>query len=185
MNNFGFYILIIGLTLSIYSVLTFLDGEKSKDKKVINSATRSFYLTGLMIFISSITLIINFLRNDFSNIYVFNHSSTDMNPFLTFVAFYAGNEGSLLFILLVHIIASIAMFKFVSKKNKTKLNYPLATINAMSSFYFFVLIFFANPFEANGLMAILIVIFFLFIKSLGIIYKSSMGLLIIPDRTLI
>ena len=109
MNNFGFYILIIGLTLSIYSVLTFLYGEKSKDKKVISSATRSFYLTGLMIFISSITLIINFLRNDFSNIYVFNHSSTDMNPFLTFVAFYAGNEGSLLFILLVHIIASIAI----------------------------------------------------------------------------
>ena len=154
MNNFGFYILIIGLTLSIYSVLTFLYGEKSKDKKVINSATRSFYLTGLMIFISSITLIINFLRNDFSNIYVFNHSSTDMNPFLTFVAFYAGNEGSLLFILLVHIIASIAMFKFVSKKNKTKLNYPLATINAMSSFYFFVLIFFANPFEAINISPI-------------------------------
>ena len=154
MNNFGFYILIIGLTLSIYSVLTFLYGEKSKDKKVINSATRSFYLTGLMIFISSITLIINFLRNDFSNIYVFNHSSTDMNPFLTFVAFYAGNEGSLLFILLVHIIASIAMFKFVSKKNKTKLNYPLATINAMSSFYFCVLIFFANPFEAINVFPI-------------------------------
>jgi len=154
MNNFGFYILIIGLTLSIYSVLTFLYGEKSKDKKVINSAIRSFYLTGLMIFISSITLIINFLRNDFSNIYVFNHSSTDMNPFLTFVAFYAGNEGSLLFILLVHIIASIAMFKFVSKKNKTKLNYPLATINAMSSFYFCVLIFFANPFEAINVFPI-------------------------------
>ena len=154
MNNFGFYILIIGLSLSIYSVLTFLYGEKSKDKKVISSATRSFYLTGLMIFISSITLIINFLRNDFSNIYVFNHSSTDMNPFLTFVAFYAGNEGSLLFILLVHIIASIAMFKFVSKKNKTKLNYPLATINAMSSFYFFVLIFFANPFEAINILPI-------------------------------
>jgi cytochrome c-type biogenesis protein CcmF len=154
MNNFGFYILIIGLTLSIYSVLTFLYGEKSKDKKVINSAIRSFYLTGLMIFISSITLIINFLRNDFSNIYVFNHSSTDMNPFLTFVAFYAGNEGSLLFILLVHIIASIAMFKFVSKKNKTKLNYPLATINALSSFYFCVLIFFANPFEAINVFPI-------------------------------
>ncbi len=154
MNNFGFYILIIGLTLSIYSVLTFIYGEKSKDKKVINSATRSFYLTGLMIFISSITLIINFLRNDFSNIYVFNHSSTDMNPFLTFVAFYAGNEGSLLFILLVHIIASIAMFKFVSEKNKTRLNYPLATINAMSAFYFCVLIFFANPFEAINVLPI-------------------------------
>ena len=154
MNNFGFYILIIGLSLSIYSVLTFLYGEKSKDKKVISSATRSFYLTGLMIFISSITLIINFLRNDFSNIYVFNHSSTDMNPFLTFVAFYAGNEGSLLFILLVHIIASIAMFKFVSKKNKTKLNYPLATINAMSSFYFFVLIFIAYPLEAINILPI-------------------------------
>ena len=107
-----------------------------------------------MIFISSITLIINFLRNDFSNIYVFNHSITDMNPFLKFVAFYAGNEGSLLFILLVHIIASIAMFKFVSKKNKTKLNYPLATINAMSSFYFCVLIFFANPFEAINVFPI-------------------------------
>ncbi len=54
-----------------------------------------------MIFISCVTLIALFLSNDFSNIYVFNHSSLDMNRALTFVAFYAGNEGSLLYILLV------------------------------------------------------------------------------------
>ena len=39
--------------------------------------------------------------------------------------------------------------------------------------------------QANGLMAILTVIFLEFIKSFGIIYKSSIGLLIIPDLTLI
>ena len=101
MNNFGYYILILGFILSTYSGIMFIFGSYKDNKVFIKSATRGFYLSLIMIFISSVTLISLFLLNDFSNIYVFNHSSLDMNRALTFVAFYAGNEGSLLYILFI------------------------------------------------------------------------------------
>ena len=87
MNNFGFYILILGLVLSIQSTLLFFIGEKLQNNKILISAKRSFYLVSLMVSIGAFALIYSFLTNDFSNIYVANHSSLDMNPALTFVAF--------------------------------------------------------------------------------------------------
>tara|TARA_Y100000768_G_scaffold386698_1_gene375742 strand:+ start:8155 stop:10113 length:1959 start_codon:yes stop_codon:yes gene_type:complete len=151
MNTFGFYILSLGFILSIYSSLLFFFGNYRNNKIMIKSATRSYYLSIIMIFISCVTLIALFLSNDFSNIYVFNHSSLDMNRALTFVAFYAGNEGSLLYILLVHAILSGLLLYFSNKKIKSSLSYSCGILSSISVFYLFVLIFFANPFEVSQL----------------------------------
>ena len=118
MNNFGFYIMLLGLVLSIHATLFFFIGEKLNNQKIIKSAKRSFYLIILMVSLSAFALIFSFLSNDFSNIYVANHSSLDMNRALTLVAFYSGNEGSLLYILLVHVLLSGIMYKF-AKNIKT------------------------------------------------------------------
>ena len=89
MNTFGFYILILGFILSLYSSVLFISGFYKENRTMIRSASRSYYLSILMIFISCVSLITLFLSNDFTNIYVFNNSSLDMNRALTFVAFYA------------------------------------------------------------------------------------------------
>jgi len=68
MNNFGFYILILGLVLSIQSTLLFFIGEKLQNNKILISAKRSFYLVSLMVSIGAFALIYSFLTNDFSNI---------------------------------------------------------------------------------------------------------------------
>ena len=149
MNNFGFYILILGLVLSVQSTVLFFIGEKLHNNKILISAKRSFYLVSLMVSIGAFALIYSFLTNDFSNIYVANHSSLDMNPALTFVAFYSGNEGSLLYILLVHVLLSSVMYRFAQTAIKEKLSYPCAILSFISSFYLIVLIFFANPFEVS------------------------------------
>ena len=152
MNNFGFYILILGFILSIYSSTLFILGFYKENRTMILSATTSYYLSILMIFVSCFSLITLFLSNDFSNIYVFNHSSLDMNKALTFVAFYAGNEGSLLYILLVHAILSGSLLFFAPNETKSKLAYSCGILSLISSFYIFVLLFFANPFEVSEII---------------------------------
>jgi cytochrome c-type biogenesis protein CcmF len=149
MNNFGFYIMILGLILSLHSSLFFFLGEIKNRKELINSAQRSFYIVILMVVISSFSLIYSFLANDFSNIYVANHSSLDMNRALTLVAFYSGNEGSLLYILFIHVILSGIMYKFSPSNIKSKLNFSCSILTIITSFYLFALIFFANPFEIS------------------------------------
>jgi len=151
MNTFGFYMLILGFILSLYSSTLFILGFYKENKIMILSASRSYYLSIFMIFVSCFSLITLFLSNDFSNIYVFNHSSLDMNKALTFVAFYAGNEGSLLYILLVHSILSGCLLFFASDKIKSNLSYSCGILSLISSFYIFVLLFFANPFEVSTL----------------------------------
>ena len=152
MNNFGFYILILGFILSIYSSTLFILGFYKENRTMILSATTSYYLSILMIFVSCFSLITLFLSNDFSNIYVFNHSSLDMNKALTYVAFYAGNEGSLLYILLVHAILSGSLLFFAPNETKSKLAYSCGILSLISSFYIFVLLFFANPFEVSEII---------------------------------
>lgn len=150
MNTFGFYILILGFILSLYSSVLFISGFYKENRTMIRSASRSYYLSILMIFISCVSLITLFLSNDFTNIYVFNNSSLDMNRALTFVAFYAGNEGSLLYILLVHATLSGCLLFFSSEKIKSSLAYSCGILSVISSFYIFVLLFFANPFEVTN-----------------------------------
>ncbi|MBP05483.1 MAG: hypothetical protein CL728_01910 [Chloroflexi bacterium] len=152
MNTFGFYILILGFILSLYSSVLFISGFYKENRTMIRSASRSYYLSILMIFISCVSLITLFLSNDFTNIYVFNNSSLDMNRALTFVAFYAGNEGSLLYILLVHATLSGCLLFFSSEKIKSSLAYSCGILSVISSFYIFVLLFFANPFEVTDLI---------------------------------
>mgnify|MGYP006118399961 FL=1 len=149
MNNFGFYIMILGLILSLHSSLFFFLGQIKNKKVFIISAQKSFYLVILMVIISSFSLIYSFLTNDFANVYVANHSSLDMNRALTLVAFYSGNEGSLLYILLVHVILSGIMYKFAPNNIKNKLNFSCSILAVITSFYLFVMIFFANPFQIS------------------------------------
>jgi cytochrome c-type biogenesis protein CcmF len=75
-----------------------------------------------------------------------------MNKALTFVAFYAGNEGSLLYILLVHAILSGSLLFFAPNETKSKLAYSCGILSLISSFYIFVLLFFANPFEVSEII---------------------------------
>ena len=149
MNNFGFYIMILGFVLSLHSSLFFFLGNLKNNKILIISAQRSFYLVIAMVSITSFSLIYSFLTNDFSNIYVANHSSLDMNRALTLVAFYSGNEGSLMYILFVHVILSGIMYRFAPSYIKNKLNISCSILAIITSFYLFVMIFFANPFQVS------------------------------------
>ena len=98
MGDLGFISLLIGLVLAIYAAVGSVTGKFLDNHGLIDSARFASYLTTLALMISAFSLVGSFLSRDFELKYVFEHSSLSMPRLYTWVAIYAGNEGSLLFI---------------------------------------------------------------------------------------
>ena len=147
MADLGVMALLLGLALSAYSAVGAIVGDKIGMAELVVSARRALYMTTLAVAIASAALINAFVQNDFSVEYVANHSNTLMDRAFVWVAFYAGNEGSLLYILLtLSVISAIAVW-FAPKRLARSMPWTIAILAIIQVFYFGVLAFVASPFE--------------------------------------
>ena len=96
--------------------------------------------------VATISLVIGFVTKDFEIEYVYAHSSQAMEPIYTWVAFYAGNEGSLLFIaLMLSVMSAIAML--CSPRSIDNIRpYVISVLMSIQLFFLAVIILLANPF---------------------------------------
>ncbi|MEE8046746.1 MAG: cytochrome c-type biogenesis CcmF C-terminal domain-containing protein [Dehalococcoidia bacterium] len=147
MADLGVMALLLGLALSAYSAIGAVVGEKIGMAELVVSARRALYMTALAVAVASGALINAFVQNDFSIKYVAEHSNSLMDRAFVWVAFYAGNEGSLLYILLtLSIITALAVW-FAPKRLARSMPWTIAILAVIQLFYFGVLSFFASPFE--------------------------------------
>ncbi|MCH7982824.1 MAG: heme lyase CcmF/NrfE family subunit [Chloroflexi bacterium] len=147
MADLGVMALLLGLALSAYSVIGSAIGVKIGMPALIVSARRALYMTTLAAAVASAALINAFVQNDFSIKYVADHSNSVMERAFVWVAFYSGNEGSLLYIVLALSIMSALAIRFAPKRMAPSMPWTIAVLAAVQLFYFFVLSFFASPFE--------------------------------------
>ena len=147
MADLGAMALLIGLGLNAYSALGSVIGAKIGLPELIVSARRALYMSILSSSVASAALIAAFVQNEFAIKYVADHSNTVMDRAYVWVAFYSGNEGSLLYIVLVLSIISAISVRFSPKKLTRSIPWTVAILAGVQFFYFFVLSFFANPFE--------------------------------------
>ncbi|MDA1279283.1 MAG: cytochrome c biogenesis protein CcsA, partial [Chloroflexi bacterium] len=147
MSDLGVMAILLGLALSAYSVIGGVIGTKIGMAELVVSARRALYMTALAATIASGSLIAAFVQNEFSIKYVAEHSNTVMDRAFVWVAFYAGNEGSLLYILLALTLMSAAAIWFAPRRMERSMPWTIAILAAVQLFYFFVLAFFASPFE--------------------------------------
>ena len=98
MADLGNITLLLAVALAAYAGVGSLVGQWRHSPDMVLSARYAAYLTPLMLIASMLVLITAFVDHDFSLRYVAGHSNRAMDPWLTWVAFYAGNEGSLLFL---------------------------------------------------------------------------------------
>ena len=122
MGILGTFCITISFILSIYSILGFLISMNFKTEELKISARWSSYLTLPIISIAFSILVYSFVTHDFSIKYVFNHSNLAMEPIYTWVAIYAGNEGSLLYISAVISIGSFLTIKSLNEGGSFKFN---------------------------------------------------------------
>ena len=147
MADLGVMALLLGMALSAYSVVGSIVGEKRGMAELVVSARRTMYMTLAAAAVASGALVNAFVQNDFSIKYVAEHSNTLMDRAFVWVAFYSGNEGSLLYILLMLALISAIAIWFAPKRLARSMPWTIAILAVIQLFYFGVLTLVASPFE--------------------------------------
>jgi len=135
------------LALAAYSTVGSVAGKLRTSPALVESAQSAMYAAGLALLVATLSLIVAFISRDFEVAYVAAHSDLAMADRFTWVAFYAGNEGSLLYIATVlAIMSAIAVWR-APEKLKDALPYTTAVLMLTLTFFLAVTAVMANPFD--------------------------------------
>ena len=147
MADLGSIALLCAFALSSYSAVGSLLGAWKGLPPLIESARHAVYLAALSLMVATVGLVAAFLAHDFEVSYVAEHSNLAMPRIYTWVAFYAGNEGSLLFIATVlSVLCSLAVV-WSPAKLKDSMPHATAVMMLVLTFFLAVTTIMANPFD--------------------------------------
>ncbi len=146
--NLGELSLALTILICLWAIGVLAYGLKKGSRGLILSGRRCVNCIFFLVTLASLALIDGFVTHDFSIKYVAEHSSRDLPMFYTISAFWAGQEGSLLFWLwLLTFFAAILVWRS-RKENETSLtNYALLTVVVAELFFAFITAVLSNPFE--------------------------------------
>ncbi len=152
LSDIGNILLMTAFSLCIYGTIVPHLGVKTNNWNLIRSAQNATILTFFLVAIASGILINALLTNDFSLIYVWENSSTDMSMLYKFSSFWGGLNGSLLFWILVQsFFAMIVAFRY-QYSNREIIPYVIATFNAILTFLLLLLIGWSNPLDLQSII---------------------------------
>lgn len=147
MSEVGSIALALGICVSAYALVGSLIGIRSNVPELIISSRRGIYMSLLAASAASLALLIAFMTNDFTIKYVYENSNTVMGRGYTLVAFYAANEGSLLYITLALTLMSTLSIRFAPQRFDKALPYTTAILATAICFFFTTMLLVANPFD--------------------------------------
>ena len=146
MADLGNITLLLAVALAAYAGVGSLVGQWRHSPDMVLSARYAAYLTPLMLIASMLVLIAAFVDHDFSLRYVAGNSNRAMDPWLTWVAFYAGNEGSLLFLAAIFSGAAAIAIRLAPDEVRPALPFTTAVLMGVTLFFVAVMMTMANPF---------------------------------------
>ncbi|MBI4649709.1 heme lyase CcmF/NrfE family subunit [Candidatus Desantisbacteria bacterium] len=154
MIDIGFYSFIVSIILAVYIVISSFLGSKKESFLYIETARRSFYVICFFITVSSFVLLHALVTRNFQVEYIANYTSRTLPMFYTVAAFWAGQEGSLLFwtwLLAIGgaVVAWNTRHEFTKKRY---IPYTYAIIAITDIFFLILMIFATNPFKLLNFM---------------------------------
>ncbi|MSQ08482.1 MAG: heme lyase CcmF/NrfE family subunit [Dehalococcoidia bacterium] len=152
MADLGTIAVLLSLVLAVYACAGSVAGYKLGIPELAVSARRAAYLTLPVTLAATGALMAAFVSHDFSIEYVAKHSNRVMEPQYTWVAMYAGNEGSLLYISLVVSLSSVLAIKMAPARFARSMPWTIAILAGAQAFYFFVIAFHASPFATTDIV---------------------------------
>ena len=147
MADLGSIALLCAFVLSSYSAVGSLLGAWKRLPALVESARHAVYLAALSLVVATVGLVGAFLAHDFEVSYVAQHSNLAMPRVYTWVAFYAGNEGSLLFIATVLGLVCSAAVAWAPGKLRDAMPHATAVMMLVLTFFLAVTTIMANPFD--------------------------------------
>ena len=147
MADLGSISLWIALALASYAAVGSVLGQSRGSAVLVDSSRNAVYLLVLVLVVATLSLVVSFINHDFEVAYVATHSDLAMPGRFTWVAFYSGNEGSLLLIaFLLSVMSAIAIWLAPVKVRDT-LPYTIGVLMVVLAFFLSVTVVMANPFE--------------------------------------
>ena len=139
--------LVIALVVAGYVVLASLLGAWLQLPELAVSGRYALYAVTVPLLFSTFALVYSFVGDDFSVRYVAENSNLAMPDAYTWVALYAGNAGSLLFLALV--LAGLSVLAVASIRRRLPHSAPYATgiMAVVLTFFLGIIVFLANPLE--------------------------------------
>jgi cytochrome c-type biogenesis protein CcmF len=147
MGSLGTASITIALALAAYSAVGSYAGAQYRMPLLALSARRATYFSGLVLTVATAVLMIAFLDNNFSIAYVAQHSDLSMPRIYTWVAFYAGNEGSLLYVSAALALTASVTVRFLPRRLGALRPYTGSVLMMILTFYLAVMLLMANPFR--------------------------------------
>ncbi len=147
MSEIGFYSLLIALFISAYATLTSLFGSRGGREEVIASSENAAVTVFGFLTLAAVALIYGLVTRDFQIEYVWRYTSRSLPMTYTVAAFYAGQEGSLLFWGWVLSMFTAIVVLQNRQKNRELLPYVLAVLMTATFFFIFLMVFVTNPFK--------------------------------------
>jgi len=146
-NQIGYYSLILGLLISVLLCGVSIRDLNGSSKKINQNILSLSFLQLVFVIVSFISLILSFIKSDFSNETVFNNSHTTKPLFYKISGTWGNHEGSLLLWLLV---LTLFIFLFLVKSREQPKKYRILTLLFQQiiiiGFFLFVLMT-SNPFN--------------------------------------
>ena len=150
--DFGTIALMAAFALCVYGTVVPHLGVRTNNWNLVRSAQNATILTFFLVALASAILIHALIISDFSIIYVWEHSSTDMPLMYKFSSFWGGMNGSLLFWILVQsFFAMIVAYRY-QYSNREIIPYVNATFSAIIAFLLLLLIGWSNPLEMQAVI---------------------------------
>ena len=143
----GYIAIGVSFALSIYISIAALVGGIKKIAELIVSARWCLYSLPVLLLVAVAALVNAFVSNDFSVRYVAENSNLAMPQQYTWVALYAGNAGSLLFIAIVFSLLAVIAILSIRKSLPHTTPYALGLMALVLTFFLGIICFMANPLE--------------------------------------
>jgi cytochrome c-type biogenesis protein CcmF len=139
--------LLAGLVMGGFAALLSFWAGWRENAVMVQVGRRAFYGAAAMVFIASVVLEVALLTHDFSVAYVTEHSDLSTPIALVAAAFYGGQEGSLLYwVLVLGVLGSVALVASATLGVRTAA-YAAGVLALILSFFVFVLVLVASPFD--------------------------------------
>ena len=149
----GYVALPIALVVAGYATAASLLGGWRRVPVLVLSGRYGLATVPVLLGVSTAAVVYAFVTNDFSVRYVVENSNLAMPLNYTWVALYAGNAGSLLFIDLVFSVLSVLAVATMARRLPFTAPFATGLMALVLTFFLGVTVFLANPLERLPLVA--------------------------------
>ena len=150
MPEFGRAALIVCLGLALYAVIAGAIAARQRRQRLAESAQNAIVASFAAALVGSAVLFTALVQNDFSFVYVADHTSRELPLGYTISAFWGGQEGSLLLWLLILTGFSTIAVLLARRSAASLLAWAVPILGGVITFFAFTLVAVSSPFATQA-----------------------------------